>query len=138
MKRLPPASFALLAVLFFSACATGRINISYELSPEELIQRAQEASDRNRFNHALQFYQALLDRNPGNLALVVNAEYEIGFIHYRQRNLDEARVWLNTLLERYEAPGGEALPEKFRVLAHVVLGRIDERENRRPRWGRRS
>jgi len=134
MKRFPLATLAILLALFFSACATGRLNIPYDLSPEELIQRAQEASDRNRFNHALQFYKALLERNPDNLALVVNAEYEIGFIHERRRNFDEARIWLNRVLERYEAPGGEALPEKFMVLAQIVLERVEERDRgRRPR-----
>jgi|GEM_PF-755892 len=133
MKRLPLATFAILLALSFSACAT-RLNIPYDLSPEELIQRAQEASDRNRFNHALQLYEALLERNQDNLALVVNAEYEIGFIHERRRNFDEARIWLNRVLERYEAPGGEALPEKFRVLAQIVLERVEERDRgRRPR-----
>jgi len=122
--------FAILLALFFSACAT-RLTIPYDLSPEELIQRAQEASDRNRFNHALQFYKALLERNPDNLALVVNAEYEIGFIHERRRNFDESRIWLNRVLERYEAPGGEALPEKFRVLATIVLERVEERDRGR-------
>jgi len=135
MKRLPLAAFALpLALLLFS-CATTQ-NISYDYSPEQLIQRAQEASDRNRFNLALQFYQALLDRNPDNLVWVVNAEYEIAFIHYRRRNFGVARAGLYALLERYEEPGGEFLPEKFRVLAHVVLGRIAERENQRFSRGR--
>jgi len=137
MKRLSLALLALPALLFL-ACATGRLNIPYDLSPEELIQRAQEASDRNRFNHALQIYQALLDRNRHDLAWVVNAEYEIAFIHYRQRNFDQAREGFNTLLARYEAPGGEFLPEKFRVLANVVLARIDEREARGGRRGRRA
>jgi len=123
------------ALPFLSACASMQ-NIPYDLSPEELIQRAQEASDRNRFNLALQFYQALLDRNPDNLAWVVNAEYEIAFIHYRQRNFGVARAGLYALLERYEEPGGEFLPEKFRVLAHVVLGRIAERETQRFPRGR--
>ncbi|MCL2600198.1 MAG: hypothetical protein FWD88_03355 [Treponema sp.] len=130
MKRLSLAAFALLAALLLPACAT-RLTIPYDLSPEELIQLAQEASDRNRFNHALQYYEAVLDRNPGNLDLVVNAEYEIGFILYRQRNFFQAKAWLNHLLERYDAPGGEMLPEKFRVLAVIILGRIEERETRR-------
>ncbi|MCL2191721.1 MAG: hypothetical protein FWB79_07040 [Treponema sp.] len=132
MKRLPLAAFALP---FLLSCATTQ-NISYDYSPEQLIQRAQEASDRNRFNLALQFYQALLDRNPDNLVWVVNAEYEIAFIHYRQRNFGVARAGLYALLERYEEPGGEFLPEKFRVLAHVVLGRIAERETQRFSRGR--
>ena len=131
-------ALALMTVLLLSACATGRLYIPYDLSPEELVQRAQEASDRNRFGQAKQFYEALLERNSHNLVWVVTAEYEIAFINYRQRNLAEAREGLNTLLERYEAPGGAALPEKFRVLAHVVLARIDERESRPVRWWNRN
>ena len=126
---------AILAGLLLSACATTLV-ISYDLSPEELIQRAQEASDRNRFGQALQFYETLLERFPNNPELVVNAMYEIGFIHERQRNFDESRVWLNGVLDFFDAHEGAALPEKFRVLAILVLERIDERENRRF-WDRR-
>ena len=135
MKPLPLAVSAILVTLLLSACAT-RLVISYDLSPQELIQRAQEASDRNRFAHALQFYKTLLERFPDNPDLVVNAMYEIGFIHERRRNFDESRVWLNGVLEFFDTHEGEALPEKFRVLANVVLERIDERENRRF-WDRR-
>ena len=130
MKRLPLAVSAVLAALLLSSCAT-RLAISYDMSPEELIQRAQEASDRNRFEVALQFYEALLIRFSDNPALVVNAMYEIGFIHERRRNFFAARVWLNRVLEQYEAPGGEALPEKFRILAHIVLERVEERDRGR-------
>lgn len=128
MKLPNLAFFVLPAVLFLASCATGSFYIPQNLSPQELIQRAQEASDANRFGEALQYYNALLERNPDNLSLVVNAEYEIGFIHERRRNFDEARKWLNSVLARYEQPGGESLPPKFRVLARIVLERIDERE----------
>jgi len=134
MKRFSLAAPALLAALAVLACATGRANIPYGLTPAELVQRAQEASDRNRPHQALQFYEALLERFPHEPAWVVNAEYEIAFIQYRHlRNFTEARQGLLAVLERYEAPGGEALPEKFRVLAHVVLERIGDRETRRRR-----
>jgi len=114
--------------MLVSACATVAY-VPADLTPEELVQRAQEASDRNRPNQALQFYEALLERFPHEPAWVVNAKYEIGFIHERQGNFDEARTWLNAALALYDAPGGGLLPEKFRVLSHIVLARIDEREN---------
>jgi len=125
----------LAAALPLSACATGSQNVPDGLSPEELIQRAQEASDRNRFNHALQLYGAVLDRFPGNLEAAIAAEYEIAFIHYRRRNFGEARAGLNAVLGRYDAPDGEFLPEKFSILATIVLERIDEREAA-PWWRR--
>ena len=131
MKYPLPALLALLTMLVAS-CASGA-NIPPDLSPAELIQRAQESSDRNRFGQALAFYEAVLERFPSDLDSVVAAEYEIAFILYRQRNFDEARARFEALLSRYDAPGGDALPEKFRVLAEIVLGRIDAAESRRGR-----
>jgi outer membrane protein assembly factor BamD (BamD/ComL family) len=66
--------FILTGVFLFFACAS-TLNISEELSPAELIQRAQEASDRNRYNTALQYYQALRERNKNNIDLIITAEY---------------------------------------------------------------
>ena len=106
-------------------------NIDENLSPAELIQRAQEASDRNRYNVALQYYQALLDRNSSNLNLVCTAEYEIAFIHYKQRKYTQSRAELNALLERYNTPDAELLPQQFRRLAIIVLQSITEKENAR-------
>jgi outer membrane protein assembly factor BamD (BamD/ComL family) len=115
----------------FFSCATSSVYIPETLSPAEIIQRAQEASDRNRYNVALQYYQALLERNRDNLDLVCAAEYEIAFIHYKQRRYGQARDEFHALLERYEAPGGEQLPQQFKILANIVLGRIDEKEGQR-------
>jgi len=134
MNRYFPAFTALAAALLLSACATGRVTVAYGTSPEELIQRAHEASDRNRFGHALQFYKAMLELFGDEPALAVNAKYEIGFIHERRRDFDEARFWLNAVLDLYAEPGGELLPDKFRVLALIVLERMgDSRARRQPR-----
>ncbi|MCL2270678.1 MAG: hypothetical protein FWC24_04965 [Treponema sp.] len=129
-------AFSVLACL--SACVTGPLNIPQELSPSELIQRAQEASDRNRYNHALQYYQALMERNITNIDLVCTAEYEIAFIHYKQKKYSQARTELNALLDRYNEPDGEYLPPQFRLLAQKVLERISEKENIRSPFSRRK
>jgi len=132
MKKL----FAL--ALIFSACATGQINIPESLNPSEIIQRAQEASDKNRYNHALQYYQALLDRNSTNIDLVCAAEYEIAFIHYKQKKYSQARMGFNALLDRYNAYDDGYLPPQFKLLALKVLERIDEKEKPRSFFSRRS
>lgn len=120
-----------IPALFFFACATGGANIGEDLSPAELIQRAQEASDHNRYRVALQYYQALLERNQQNIELVCTAEYEIAFIHYKQKKYDEARTELNALLERYNTPDEELLPPQFKRLANIVLESITEKEKPR-------
>jgi tetratricopeptide (TPR) repeat protein len=122
--------FALIfaAVLCLGACATGNLVIPEELTPAELIQRAQEASDRNRYSQALQYYTALLERNRTNIDLVCTAEYEIAFIYYKQKKYSQAKEDFNALLERYNAPGGDLLPPQFKRLATIVLERIIEKE----------
>ena len=128
----------LAAVLCFFSCATGTLNIPYEMTPSELIQRAQEASDRNRYNYALQYYQALLERNSTNIDLVCTAEYEIAFIHYKQKKYAQAKTGFNNLLMRYDMPNGDTLPQQFKLLANKVLERIDEKEKKRPFFSRKT
>ena len=135
MKRiflLPDCAAVSLLMLLVCTCASGPVNIPEDLSPAEIIQRAQEASDRNRYNVALQHYQALLERYPSNIDLVCTAEYEIAFIHYKQKNYSRAKNGFNALLERYESPDAHNLPQEFKILANIVLGRIEEIENIRP------
>jgi tetratricopeptide (TPR) repeat protein len=133
MKR----SITILAlVLLFSACASNT-RISEDLTPAEIIQRAQEASDRHRYRAAMQFYQALLERNRNNIDLVITAEYEIAFIQYKQRNFEAAREGLNGVLAYYDSPDAELLPQHFKRLAEIVLNRMDEIESRRRRPSQR-
>jgi tetratricopeptide (TPR) repeat protein len=126
---------ALVFALAAAACATGPLNIPGDLSPAELIQRAQEASDRNRYKVALQYYEALLDRNLTNIDLVCTAEYEIAFIHYKQKKYDEAKREFTALLLRYESPDQELLPQQFKRLANIVMERIAEKETRKKIFG---
>jgi outer membrane protein assembly factor BamD (BamD/ComL family) len=117
-----------IGVLLLSACASSNVNISNDLSPAEIIQRAQEASDRNRYKVALQYYQALYERNRSNIDLVITAEYEIAFIHYKQKKYTQAREELNSMLEYYDSPDEAFLPPQYKILGNIVLNRIDEKE----------
>ena len=126
-----------LSALGISACATTKVNIPQELSPAEIIQRAQEASDRNRYNQALQYYEALLERNWDNSDLVCTAEYEIAFIYYKQKKYPQAKEGFYALLERYNGPDAAMLPQQFRLLANKVLERINEKEKPRTFFSRK-
>ena len=128
---------AAVIVFLFSACASS-IVISENLSPAELIQRAQEASERNHYNVAKQYYEALYQRNQTNLDLVITAEFEIAFINYKQKKYQLAREGLAGVLEHYNTPDEELLPEHFKKLAQIVLKTIDEKDKKRSRASKKN
>jgi outer membrane protein assembly factor BamD (BamD/ComL family) len=122
--------FALTLTLLFSSCVS-TVTISDDLSPAELIQRANEAMDRNRYKTAIQYYQALHDRNLSNTDLIITAEYHIAFIHYKEGKYEQARSELGAVLDYYNTPDEELLPQHYKRLSQIVLKSIDEKENRK-------
>jgi len=119
------AAFAF--ILLISSCASS-VNITDDLTPAEIIQRAQEASDKNRYKVALQYYQALNERNRSNIDLVITSEYEIAFIHYKQKKYQQAKTELLSVLDYYNTPDEELLPQHFKRLSKIVIERIEKRE----------
>ncbi|MCL2213969.1 MAG: hypothetical protein FWC06_02050 [Treponema sp.] len=115
------------AVLLLSSCAT-TVTIGEDMSSAEIIQRAQEALDRNRYNIAIQYYEALNERNRSSVDLVITSEYHIAFINYKQKKYAEAREGLNGVLAYYDSPDQILLPQHFKRLSQIVLQSIDEKE----------
>ena len=120
-------------ILLFSACYSVPKDISEDFTAPELIQRAQEASDLNRYKVSLVYYNTILERFPRQMEYVCAAEYEIAFIAYKQKNYEAARSGINGLLQRYNSIDGELLPQQYKILSNIVLAKIDETENRRKR-----
>ncbi|MDR3248559.1 MAG: hypothetical protein LBT39_07215 [Treponema sp.] len=125
--------WGVLLAIGISACATGPQNVSKDTTAEELIQRAQEASDRNHYGTALRYYELLRERNQTSIDWICTAEYEIAFIHYKQKKYAEAREELEALLLRYETPDAELLPQQFKRLSTIVLNSIEEKEAKQDR-----
>jgi len=130
MKIFNPVIFIFAALLAVS-CASRPLVISEDLTVMELIQRAQEASDRNKFKISLQYYETVIQRFSNDIDSICAAEYEIAFIHYKQKKYDLAKIEFTALLERYNNPDGELLPPQFKILSQKVLERINEIENRK-------
>ena len=124
-------SAALLMAVITVSCATKPAEISGELSAAELIQRAQEATDRSRQSTSLDYYRAVLERFPNDLEYVCAAEYEIAFIYYKQKKYDISKTGFNSLLERYNTTDEELLPQQYKILAKKLLTSISENENRK-------
>ena len=130
MKIRYIAALLLTATLMFS-CATNPAAIPEDMTPEELIQRGQEASDKNRYKVSLQYYAAIIERFPFDVDSILAAEYETAFIHYKQKKYDVAKVEFNQIIERYNTPDEALLPPSFKILSGKILGKINEIENRR-------
>jgi outer membrane protein assembly factor BamD (BamD/ComL family) len=125
MKLISITTFLAAAVLAVS-CASGPVSIPDELTPAELIQRGQEASDKNKYSVSLQYYEAILMRFPFDTDNICAAEYEIAFIHYKQKKYDAARSEFTNLLERYNTPDEELLPPQFKILSQIMMTKITE------------
>ena len=118
-----------LAAFLVVSCASGPVAIPDDLSQAELIQRAQEASDRNRYSVSLQHYATLIERFPYDIDSIIAAEYEIAFIHYKQKKYAVAKVEFADLLERYNTPDEELLPQQYKILSLIVTKKIEEIES---------
>jgi outer membrane protein assembly factor BamD (BamD/ComL family) len=129
MRFLNLAAF-LWCALLITSCFSGPVNIPDTMTPAELVQRAQEASDRNRYKQSQQYYKAILDRFPGDTDYVCAAEYEIGFIHYKQKQYALSESELRDLLARYDQSDAELLPPQYKILANIVIAKLDERKNK--------
>jgi outer membrane protein assembly factor BamD (BamD/ComL family) len=126
--KLKYIALAVLMIVAVSCISTGPVEIPDGLTTAELIQRGQEASDRNRYNVSLQYYEAVLERFPYDIDNVIAAEYEIAFIHYKQKDYAQAKTDFNRLLAHFNTPDEELLPAQFKILSHIVLGKIAEIE----------
>jgi outer membrane protein assembly factor BamD (BamD/ComL family) len=130
MKYTTFAGF-LFAALLTVSCVTKPLVIPDNLTAAEITQRAQEASDRNKYAVSLQYYEAILERFPLDIDSVCAAEYEIAFIHYKQKQYDIAKIEFTDLLERYNIPDEALLPAQFKILSQKILVNIEAQEKRR-------
>ena len=115
----------LLAAGQFVSCASAPVTVPEDLSPMELVQRAQDATDKNQYDTAIQYYQAILDRYPDDMEMVCTAEYEIAFIKYKQHKYEEAKAGFTALLERYRQVDAEYLPAQYKILSEKVLAKME-------------
>ncbi len=113
---------------FIFGCATVPTDIPDDLSAPELFQRAQDSVDENNFRAAEVYYREALDRFGDDPEVATVAEYELGFLRYRQGNLEEARPFFEAVVARYELPGATQLPPWPPVLSQQFLDRIEAGE----------
>lgn len=119
MKKL----LLLIVVLFFS-CQSVPEQVDPNLSQAELFQLAQQEVDAENWPAALKYYETAKERFPEDESSKVIADYEIGFILFKQDRLQEAKTQLNIVLEQYET-ASVAIPEWPKILSTQIIERIN-------------
>ncbi|GHU48352.1 hypothetical protein FACS1894200_05250 [Spirochaetia bacterium] len=121
--------FIMLLPLVVLSCASEPPDLHDGLTPEQLVQKAQECSDNYDYKWALQYYAAIIEQYPANREFVCTAEYEIAFIHYKQEKYAEAKEEFNALLSRYDEGNieRELLPAQYVVLCKKMLEKIADK-----------
>jgi outer membrane protein assembly factor BamD (BamD/ComL family) len=117
-------SLCVCICLFLAAgCASSPVpSDTSDLTPAEIFQRAQDASDRSDYSVALQYYRLFQEKFPVDVEHQAWASYEIAFIYHKMGDDKKALELFDELLARYQ--GGEKLPEAPRILAEKVKARI--------------
>lgn len=127
IKRLFPTLAAVLAAAFLSSCASKPPVIPEDATAMELIQRAQEASDRSDWAAAIVYYETARERFGSDPSVLVTCEYETAFIHYKQGKYALAEGEFLALIAKYESPEGASLPPRYLILARKVLPTVREK-----------
>ena len=112
------------AAVVAAGCFSGPVIVDENASPEEIIQMAQTAMDRDRYTQAIRYYELVIDRFAHNNERVLDAEYGVALVHYKQKKYSLAKEECAVLLQKYKAPGGSSLPPKYEVLAKTLLANI--------------
>jgi outer membrane protein assembly factor BamD (BamD/ComL family) len=115
-----------MIALIFASCETEPETIPDDLGPAEMFQRAQDAVDESRWDLARRYYEEFIVRYPDLRGQIVEAEYEIAFITYKEERYEESRDLFEAILAEYEADNSGQLPDWPRILSERLIEIIDE------------
>jgi len=130
--------FMMLVVLLLTSCHSLKKDLENpDLTPEEFFQKAQEAViDWNRYKLAIQFYEEFMRRYPDMKNKIIEAEYEIAFIKFKQRKLDEAEERFNQILDKYNTDEAVYYPSWPALMSNKGLENIAEEREKGGFWKR--
>lgn len=117
----------LLLVLAAGSCSSTPETIPEDLEPIEYFQQAQKlAMEDNDYQNAIRYYRTFIQRHPDDIQNVVEAQYEIAFLYYKQGEYTRSKEEFNKLLSYYEGGGQNVLPEWPQILGQKILDKIEE------------
>jgi tetratricopeptide (TPR) repeat protein len=114
-----------LSLLLFASCASSPQEIETGLQPREYFQRAQEASEADKYKLAVDYYEAFLAAYPDERDRGLWARFEIALLYEKMGDLELSLKLCNELLARYQAPEAADYPPGPQILAEKVKARIE-------------
>ncbi len=127
------AMVSLVALItLLGSCASVPTSVPEDFTSAEIIQKAQEASDRYNYKAAQFYYTTAQERFGSDPVIGSTCMYELAFIAYKQGRYDEARAGFNALIEFYAQPGNESLPVTYRILALKILEKLPAAKTPKP------
>lgn len=121
----------IFTIIIFSGCYSVPKDIPSDLSAEELIQLAQSSYDDGNVKAAQAYYEAVIIRYSSDMALVVEAEYEIAHMKIKEKKWQQAIPDLQRILSYYESDYSGILPQAYKKLAQLDLDKVPEFELRK-------
>lgn len=120
------------AAAFVLSCNTVPKDLNDEnITPEEFFQKAQEAViNWSRYDTAICYYEEFIARFPDMKAKIIEAEYEIAFIKYKQKKYGESKKLFYALLDKYNTDEAVYYPEWPKILSNKILDIIEKEEEK--------
>ncbi len=130
--------FMMLIAFLFSSCHSLKKDLDNpDLTPEEFFQKAQEAViDWNRYKLAIEFYEEFMRRYPDMKNKIIEAEYEIAFIKFKQRKYDDAEERFKNILDKYNTDEAIYYPSWPALMSNKALENIAEEREKGGFWAR--
>jgi tetratricopeptide (TPR) repeat protein len=126
MKRIYRITIILILSLpLFWACTSVPTEIDPGLKPREYFQRAQDATEADRYKLAVDYYEAFLEAYPEERDRGLWAEYEIALLYEKMGELEQSLRLFDALLARYNTPEAIDYPPGPQILAEKVRARIE-------------
>jgi outer membrane protein assembly factor BamD (BamD/ComL family) len=120
---------ALAALVVLASCkSTGPVDLT-GLTPAEVFQRAQTASDSGDYRRALAYYEGFLAQPSIDRERGAWARYETALLYHKMGDDDTALAKFDELLALYEKD--PTLPEGPKVLAASVKAAILEKRSKK-------
>jgi len=108
-------------------CKTTLPTVAQELTPAQIFQKAQEASDDQKYALAMYYYRTFQERYPDELERNLWAEYEIALLYAKLGKRELAITHFNSLLQRYATDAEAAsYPPAPKILAEKVKARLEK------------